>query len=212
MAAKLREVLTGAVQNPLELSSSDLLEWGVRTGRVSPETRAAWQQALAAPEWEDQTRARQRLAKTKPLSLSTTSAAAPGRTVLHRSRLSNPVAAAIGRRHPQQVAAALATGVPEPTLFATGELPPFTVSGVDAQVLNDVPWQARPAVAEAATPSAAYELVQRYTGPGGEDLAAAECGVVAEDYEKRYYAWMAASATDAEVYDALFPEREQVGA
>jgi hypothetical protein len=45
---------------------------------------------------------------------------------------------------------------PEPTLFESGDLPPFTASGVDPEVLNRLPYTARHAAA--AEPSAATVL------------------------------------------------------
>jgi hypothetical protein len=55
---------------------------------------------------------------------------------------------------------------------AAGGLPRMTVSGIDPALLADVPWQAREAIAAAETRTEAYGLIEQYTGPEGEALAA----------------------------------------
>lgn len=53
---------------------------------------------------------------------------------------------------------------PEPTLFATGNLPPFTASGIDVAELMNVPWPARPALAAAPTRSQALSILEACNG------------------------------------------------
>lgn len=59
---------------------------------------------------------------------------------------------------------------------AQGSRPVTTASGLDASILAQVPWQAQRAVARAETASEAHRLVQRYSGPVGDDLARIDAG------------------------------------
>jgi hypothetical protein len=56
-----------------------------------------------------------------------------------------------------------------PTLFNSGDLPAATVSGIDPQLLLDVPWQARHAVAAARTQAEAAELIELASGPDADE-------------------------------------------
>jgi len=83
----------------------------------------------------------------------------------------------------------------QPTLFPEGDLPTITASGIDPRVLLQVPWQARPTVARAATTAAAYALMAEYAGPAGEVNAEMDSmpggplyGDVA-DYSRAYERW-----------------------
>lgn len=62
-----------------------------------------------------------------------------------------------------------------PTLFASGDAPTFTASGIPVDMLFDVPWKARHALAAAPTQAEAYEIHQRCTAgdaqASGEELA-----------------------------------------
>jgi hypothetical protein len=58
-----------------------------------------------------------------------------------------------------------------PTLFANGDLPEITASGIAPEKLRAVPWQARPAVARAASTAEAFSLLEKYAGPDGETMA-----------------------------------------
>jgi hypothetical protein len=53
---------------------------------------------------------------------------------------------------------------PQPTLFGTGDLPPFLASGVDPRALLAVPWQARHTLAAAPSAEAAYKIVDDFAG------------------------------------------------
>jgi hypothetical protein len=91
-----------------------------------------------------------------------------------------------------------------PTLFHSGDLPPFTASGIDPDNLLRVPWQARHAIASAATTAQAFELLERYAD---DPVAAAfeQGGSLANaDYQKRVNEWAVSKMTDAELYDATF--------
>ncbi len=115
----------------------------------------------------------------------------------------NPVAAEVRKQNQVLASRAALSGAPEPTLFATGDLPAFTASGIDPQALLQVPWQARPAVASATTQAAAYQLVQTYGGPDGEDMAAWDFRDVEESFRARYDAWTAAAMTTEEIADPI---------
>jgi hypothetical protein len=73
---------------------------------------------------------------------------------------SNPILFEMQRDKPALVNAAMAENPNPPRLFDSTDLPPFTASGLPPQQLASLPWPLRRPVAEAATLSAAYELVQ----------------------------------------------------
>lgn len=91
-----------------------------------------------------------------------------------------------------------------PKLFDNGDLPVMTASGVDLDLLRQVPWQARPAVACAKTHTEVHELVTRYSGELGQiqaDVDALGGGPLYADvneYENRLEEWGSWEATDAE--------------
>ena len=91
-----------------------------------------------------------------------------------------------------------------PKLFDNGDLPVMTASGIDVDLLRQVPWQARPAVARAKTYAEAHELVTKYSGELGQvqaDFDAVSGGDLFGDvmeYEDRLEAWGTWDATDAE--------------
>jgi len=91
-----------------------------------------------------------------------------------------------------------------PKLFDNGDLPVMTASGIDVDLLRQVPWQARPAVARAKTYAEAHELVTKYSGELGQiqaDFDGVSGGDLFGDvmeYEDRLEAWGTWEATDAE--------------
>jgi len=73
----------------------------------------------------------------------------------------NPLVEDMRQAVPGPYAEALrARGVP-PTLFAAGDTPPFTASGIDPTALLQVPWTARHAIAAEANGAKAYATFQR---------------------------------------------------
>lgn len=88
-----------------------------------------------------------------------------------------------------------------PTLFSSGDLPPFTASGMDPSALLSVPWFARHAVAAAKTQEQAYELVEAMSGPDGDVAASLDAAVVHHignvDYKQRVQSWVMAGDTAA---------------
>jgi hypothetical protein len=71
--------------------------------------------------------------------------------------------------------AALAVNPSPPTLFASGDLPPFTASGLDPAILANVPWYSRHALAAEGDRGKALDMYERLTGP--------EAVVAAADYQ-----------------------------
>ncbi|MGC5012976.1 E3 binding domain-containing protein [Streptosporangium sp. DT93] len=83
-----------------------------------------------------------------------------------------------------------------PTLFASGDLPPFTSSGIDPSALLSVPWYARHAIAGETDRGKAAELLEAYSGPDG-DVAAQADAVSSHagnhDYRLRVDEWQMAA-------------------
>lgn len=85
------------------------------------------------------------------------------------------------------------SSTPAPTLFPTGDLPPITASGMDPQVLLNLPWQARHPAAEAPTVQEAYRIVEDCGGgPDGEVIAAMEHAAHPGNraYQERVNQWL----------------------
>lgn len=103
----------------------------------------------------------------------------------------NPVAEDLKQVAPQQYAAALARS-PLPTLFVTGDLPLFTASGMDPELLLQLPWVARHAAASASL-SDANELFETYGAPTAETWDASLMAFCLDPavvgYENRMRAW-----------------------
>lgn len=74
----------------------------------------------------------------------------------------NPLLYEMRRDRPALVTIAMADDPSPPTLFESGDLPPFTASELPPSVLAGLPWPLRRPVAEAATLKDAYALLQRY--------------------------------------------------
>jgi hypothetical protein len=88
---------------------------------------------------------------------------------------------------------------PAPTLFASGDRPAFTASGVPADVVDQLPWQARHALAAARTTQDAYEIVDLCSGKDAEETAQLffEDHPGNQDYAARVEQWRVASLPDA---------------
>lgn len=119
------------------------------------------------------------------------------------SRDRNPlIAAAYVNNH--DLASRAARLSPEPTLFAAGDLPDFTASGIDPKVLLQVPWNARPTLAAEPSKSKVFAAVEQFNGV--EDLHEAELVAIDYDlvspavaeYQRRVNAWLAAAMTEQE--------------
>lgn len=117
------------------------------------------------------------------------------------SRLSPGARAVVdeGARNPlleeaQQVvpylhAPAARSGQPAPTLFASGDLPPFTASGVEPEALLQLPWHARHWAAAQTDRSDVLRAVEHYA-EYDDDLFGEFAHQGAQDYVDRVNAWL----------------------
>ncbi len=126
----------------------------------------------------------------------------------------NPLVDQLLRARPEVAAKATQ---PRPTLFHSGDLPPFTASGIDPSALLTVPWQARHAVAAAPTTDAAFRLLELYADdPEAAELELGPSGVYMTSdqpwltpapnlaYARRVDEWAASAMTDDELMSSLF--------
>lgn len=102
---------------------------------------------------------------------------------------------------------------PPPTLFASGDLPTFTASGIPVDQLLDVAWFARHALAAAPTQADAFEIYQRCTTgdamSSGEELADEYSTHPSNQaYAARVKAWYSKQAEAAIDEDAWFAQLE----
>ena len=90
-------------------------------------------------------------------------------------------------------AAVTASGGHVPTLFATGDTPPFLASGEDPALVLRVPWQARHALAAESDRGRVLEMLQELSGPEGV-VAASEYAhhPSNSDYQARVNQWVMA--------------------
>jgi hypothetical protein len=196
-----------------QVENARIVQAAVEAGRVVdlPSVRRRVEARLNACTGQELAKARVALVSQPVIATPKPKAkpAAPAVAVAAARPASNPIAAAARAQRPAQVAAAQATGLSEPTLFHSGDLPPFTASGIDPAQLLTVPWQARPTVAAAASQAEAYQLLQEYSGPESEEIAAVEFAEVERDLQKRYDAWLTAGLPEEQLYDRLYPEQPE---
>lgn len=76
---------------------------------------------------------------------------------------------------------------PPPTLFASGDLPPFTASGIDPQVLMKLPYTLRHAAAAESDPAAVLGILEEYASDPMFTLE--HSGL--DDYRNRVHRWAA---------------------
>lgn len=149
---------------------SDLLNWAIRTGRINASERIRWALALIDDPVANETRLRSAVAGTASTTvLAAAAAEPPPPRVSPQPRQPTTAPPTPESTHPWLVDVPPPAGRP-PTLFAAGELPPVTASGIDPRLLLDVPWQARRAVARADQVEA-YRLLERYSGEEGATRA-----------------------------------------
>lgn len=75
--------------------------------------------------------------------------------------------------HPGLIEAA-SRGEPPPTLFAEGDQPRTTASGIEPAAIARLPWRARLAAAWERDRLAAFRITQDFGGPDGEDMSQVE--------------------------------------
>lgn len=99
-----------------------------------------------------------------------------------------------------------APSAPPPSLFASGDTCSFTASGIPADAVLQVPWQARHALAAAPTTAEAYRIVDECTagrdGATGEETAESLYDIHPGnvDYAARVTKWQ---------QDSITPEQEE---
>jgi hypothetical protein len=197
--------------------------WAVRTGRVAEggpthamlkQLEGSGQRAFAA-QFAEAVAVGARLGAPLPEATPTASGPSSGRSrsvpvggngdpVYAR----NPLVDEVRRTRPQ---ASLPAASDAPTLFHSGDLPPFTASGIDPKILLNVPWQARHPVAAAPTTAHAYALLDQYTGPEAEIAAALNFGGHPGNvaYKARVRNWLVESMSEDEQYAAMFGSQEE---
>lgn len=96
---------------------------------------------------------------------------------------------------------------PAPTLFATGDLPPFTASGVDPQLLGTLPYNWRHAAASESSPATVLAwLEEAAQDPAAFTNADGKQHPGLEDYQARVQVWVAGLKTpDVTFEEAGYP-------
>lgn len=106
----------------------------------------------------------------------------------------NPLLDALRKSRPDVARAALKVA-PAPTLFAAGDLPPFTAAGIPPTRLLDLPWQLRHTAAQESDTSALSRLFEEFVPvtEGMASYAALSHGSARGnvDYEDRFKYWVA---------------------
>lgn len=188
----------------------DPVDWARRTGRVT---------AASAPRWREDLRrdpagTAQWLEILHPVLGDESSQRVEAAAARRRNVSSRPTAQ-LGALATNPALDALPPGLrssaqanpdapPAPTLFNSGDVPPLTASGLAPELLYDLPWQARHAVARADTAAAALELFERYVGDF--DGAAMDFGASqpVTDYVRRVQQWAADWASPDALYAATY--------
>lgn len=123
----------------------------------------------------------------------------------------NPLVEDYGHINPATLSIARAEA-PEPTLFESGDLPPFTASGVDPEVLNRLPYTARHAAAAEPSRAAVLRMVEEYSDD--PDVELPHRGL--DDYRGRVTRWLSGRdkphpqstpEEDDELYAAMFEQQ-----
>ncbi len=91
-----------------------------------------------------------------------------------------------------------APAVAAPTLFASGDLPSFTASGISPEHLLEAPWEARHAMAAAATTAQAFAILADCQQNGNSSLEYADHPGNAA-YAERVNQWYQDSITDEQI-------------
>lgn len=120
---------------------------------------------------------------------------------------------------PAEVAFARTKCGEPPTMFESGDLPPFTASGVDPSMLMLLPWRTRHAGALQSSAAVLLSWVELYGSDDGIELPSPGL----QEYISRMWSWLsgkwvnpnfvdpnaaAKAAEDAATYEALFGDEE----
>lgn len=145
-----------------------------------------------------------------------------GVEIRHTGPLQRPVAGEIGERNPLVRAAYLTREAlalqaagrgPEPTLFAAGDLPDFTASGVDPKVLLRAPWNARQSLAAEPEAARVFAIIEKFNGLDAEEaelVAKSEGleGAAVSAYRFAVKAWLNAGVSDDELFGLIYNDRD----
>lgn len=143
----------------------------------------------------------------------------PAFTVLVDPWAVNPLLDDANQSVPATVAAATVTNGQAPTMFDSGDLPPFTASGVDPRFLANLPWKIRHAAAMEASSVTVLKWVEEFGHDDTVDMAVGGQW----QYINRFRDWLAGRWTnpsfkgadaatqataDADLYASLFAADE----
>lgn len=119
----------------------------------------------------------------------------------------NPMVSSVSAKDPTTFTAASERS-PAPTLFASGDLPPFTASGVDPQILSRLPFGMRHHAASEPSAAAVLSMVEEVASAPDRMGRRVMRNVGLDDYASRVEAWVKdvdqPAALSAE--DAAFPD------
>jgi len=118
---------------------------------------------------------------------------------------------------PATVNAVIVSNGDAPTMFESGDLPPFTASGIDPQVLASLPWKVRHAAAAEPSTAIVYKWLEQFvhSEPGVEAPTAPGL----DEFVSRFQSWLRGqwtnpafrgadpaqqAAAEGDLYDALF--------
>lgn len=177
----------------------DPVAWAYTAGKFA---------ASRAPHWREQYRRDPEATARRLTELVPVPGLAGGNGYVHpvSSRFAPDPAAFV---HPAVWASASARAdEPPPRLFNSGpgDVPVLTASGIPADALHEIAWQARHPVAAEPDRGKAYQLLEKYSGADGETMATMDHGksnVVAE-YAAKVQAWAGKHADADAVYASLY--------
>lgn len=161
--------------------------WGYCSGRYAASEVAAWRErfetdpagtaawiAQSYPGFGPQGPAHIRAAAGVTTSASALAQAPQVEPAPTGPRWHRNAADELRNTHPGLIDAITHDAGPPPNLFAEGDLPRITASGIDPAALRGLPWRARLAAAWEPDRVKAFAITQDYAGPDAEDLAMVE--------------------------------------
>lgn len=195
--SELRAAVRQRLGLPVAASQAEVAAAVEKTLAASPGTPAPRQAAKPAPMAAANTARPLRVAGADPAWY----AANPALDEVRQTQAS--VFAAAVRLNPQP-----------PTLFESGDLPPFCASGIDPALLADVPWMARHRIAATADRAEALRMIEDVSGEHGLDIAASEYGrdLANKQYQSRVERWAVNGAMVADEQRAIAAQSRQVAA
>lgn len=118
----------------------------------------------------------------------------------------NPLVTDLSARNPALFKVA-SDRSPAPTLFATGDLPPFTASGVDPQLLQGLPYNWRHNAASETDPVKVLAMLEQSAQDPGNTATEAMPAYGFLDYQVRIERWTSGLTTpDVTMDDAAYPD------